>query len=129
MNKKFADLNAKLLEEAIVYKGAGFISSVETVARVPGETMVAFADRANLNTKELSDLLGEKFSVMKPEDKLPATVKKVLGCDTAHGFYQCEFDTKEKKGERAVAVFPKNKVDATSLKIAQQVAGVPIIAR
>lgn len=128
LNKKFSDLNAKLLEEAIVYKGAGFISSVDTVARVPGETIVAFADRAKLNLDELSNLLGEKVSVIKPEEKLPNTVKKILNCDVDNYFFQCEFDTKENRGERAIAVFPKNKVDATSFKIAQQIAGVPIIA-
>ena len=96
---------------------------------MPGETMVAFAARSNLNTTELSNLLGEKLLVMPMEEKLPDTVRKILNCDTKHELYPLAYDTDDSKAERAIAVFPQKKVNATSLKIAQQIAGVPIIQR
>ena len=125
---KFSDLNAKILEEAISYKGAGFISSVDEIARVPGETMVAFADRSSLNTKELSDLLGEKILVTRAGKDLPETLKNILNSDFDVDFYPLDYDTEDAEAERAVAVLPQKKIDATKFKIAQQIAGVPIIA-
>ena len=122
---EFSDLNAKLLEEAIVFKGAGFISSVSDVARIPGEILVAFAPRANLNDKELSDLLGEKISIIKPEAKRPLTVQNILGCSITIKSYNLDVE----KSEQAHAAFPNKTVDATKFKIAQQIAGVPIIRR
>ena len=124
---KFSDLNAKLLEEAIAYKGAGFISSVDEIARVPGETMVAFADHSNLNTVELSNLLGEKILVMQAAENVSDTVKNILNSDFEVDVYPLDYDTDDKEAERAVAVFPQKKVNATTFKIAQQIAGVPII--
>ena len=122
----FSDLNAKLLEEAIVYKGAGFISSVDNVARIPGENLVAFAGRANLNDEELSNLLGEKFSVVKPEPKIPETVQKVLDCQIEIKSYNLDNSDNPKA---AYAAFLPNYVDATKFKLAQQIAGIPIIRR
>lgn len=126
--RAFNTLNTKLLGVAIEYKGAGFISSVEQIARVPGETMIVFAARSNLNTAELSNLLGEKLLVMPMAERLPDTVRKILGCDVKHEFYPLDYDTDDKQAERAVAVFPKKKVNVTAWKIAQQIAGVPIVA-
>ena len=126
---EFSDLNAKLLEEAIDFKGVGSISSVSYVARIPGEIMIAFASGANLNENELSDLLGEKFSVVKPNEDFSKTVENVLGSDFNVDSYPLDFDTDDKKATRAIAAIPKNKVDATKFKLAQQIAGVPIIRR
>ena len=125
---EFSDLNVKLLQEAIAYKNAGSVPSFDGIARVPGETMVIFADRANLNTTELSDLLGEKILVTQAEEDISDTVKNVLGSDFDVDFYPTKFTEENEESQNAVAVFPKNKVNATSLKIAQQIAGVPIIA-
>lgn len=126
--QEFGDLNVKLLGEAISYKGAGVISSVSEIARVPGKTMVAFADRSSLNTKELSALMEEEIIIDKPSENISDTLIKVLHCDFEVGEYPLDYDTDEKEAERAIAVFPKDKVDATTFKLAQQIAGVPIIA-
>ena len=128
LSNNFRELNYKLLEEAVAYTKAG-TADVGDIPRIPGEKTIIFADRSNLNTKKLSDLLGEKVFVMKPEENLGDTVKKVLGSDFEVEGYWLDFDTDDKKAERAIAVIPKNKVDATSFKLAQQIAGVPIIAR
>lgn len=125
--KEFGDLNAKLLGEAISYKGAGVISSVNEIARVPGKAMVAFAGRSNVNTKELSTLMEEEIVIDKPSENISDTLIKVLHCDFEIDEYPLDYDTDEKEAERAIAVFPKNKIDATSFKLAQQIAGVPII--
>lgn len=134
---KFSELNARLLKEAISCKGKGSASSVSQIARIPGETLVAFADRItwNLSKKELSDLLGEDFGVIKlSEGELGnelETTKAVLGCDIEFDTYQLYEDTKEKEAERAFAIITKNKIDTNSIrfKIAQQIAVFPIIQR
>ncbi|MBQ4403288.1 MAG: 50S ribosome-binding GTPase [Selenomonadaceae bacterium] len=124
--KKFSRLNEKLLTEAIVYKGAGYVTEVKEVARVPGELFVAFAEKSNLNVRELSDLLGEKFFVIKSQKKISATVKNTLRSDVKIDFYPLDFGYNP---EKAVAIFPTDSVNATNFKIAQQIAGVPIITR
>lgn len=137
LSAKFSELNAKLLKEAISCKGKGSASSVKKIARIPGETLVAFADRItwNLSKKELSDLLGEDFGVIKlREGELGnelETTKAVLGCDIEFDTYQLDSDTEEKEAERAFAIVPKNKLDTNSIKfkIAQQISVFPIIQR
>ncbi len=122
---KFSDLNAKLFADAIEFKGAGFISNVKDVARIPGELTVAFADRSNLNTRELSDLLGEKIFVMQPHEKFRDTLKEIL-----HGDFTVKGYRLNSKGDkRTYAVFMKDNVNATSFKIAQQIALVPIVVK
>ena len=123
----FSDLNFKLLVEANNYKDVGS-ADVKDISRIPGEKMLVLADRSNLDTKKLSDLLGENISVIKPEEKFPDTVKNVLGCDFDVDFYPLDFTKENEKQKYAYALLPKNKVDATNFKLAQQIAGVPIIA-
>lgn len=126
--KNFSDLNGKLLAEAISYKGAGFISSVGDIARIPGEKMVVFAERSSLNTKEISDLLGENISVVKPKEEFVDTIINILGSDFEIDNYPLDYDKEDAEAEQAVAVFPKNKVAVTNFKLAQQITGAPIIA-
>lgn len=123
---EFSDLNFKLLIEANNYKNVGS-ADVNNIARIPGEKMLILADRSNLDTKKLSDLLGENVSVMKPEE-LPDTVKNILGSDFDVDNYPLDFSKENEDVEEAIALLTKNKVDATSFKLAQQIAGVPIIA-
>lgn len=125
---EFSDLNFKLLVEASNYKGAGYAKGVSDIPRIPGETMIILADSSNLDTKKLSDLLGESVSVMKPEENFPDTLKKVLGSDYDVDYYPLDFAKENENAEEAIALFPKKKVDATNFKLAQQIAGVPIIA-
>lgn len=125
---EFSDLNFKLLVEANNYKGVGS-GNVTDIPRIPGEKMIIFANSSNLDTRKLSDLLGENISVMEPEEQLPATVRKILGSDLVVDFYPLDFDKENEKSKYAHAFFPKKKVNATNLKLAQQIAGVPIIAK
>lgn len=124
---EFSDLNFKVLDEATAYKNAGSANGVSDIPRIPGETMLVLGESSTLNTKKLSDLLGEKVLFMKPEENLSDTVQNVLGCEIEVDSYWLDFDTKEKKADRAYAVFPKKTVDTTKFKLAQQIAGVPII--
>ena len=124
---KFSNLNVKLFNEAIDYKGAGFISSVKGIARIPGENFVVFAERSNLNTDELSDLLGEEILVINPKSEILDIIKDVLHSDVDVDSYPLEFATEDKEPEYTYSVLTKNQVNATSFKIAQQIAGVPII--
>lgn len=123
----FRDLNYKLVEEAVDYTNAG-TASVGDIPRIPGEKMIIFADSSNLDTRKLSDLLGENVSVMKPEEELSDNVIKILGCDFDVDFYPLDFTKENEEPKEAIAIFPKKKVNATNFKLAQQIAGVPIIA-
>ncbi len=125
---EFSNLNFKLLGEAVDYKNAGTADEISDIPRVPGEKMIVFAPRSNLNTEELSDLLGEKISVVKPHEDFLQTLKKILDCDFDIDSYPLDFDEENKNAECAYAVFPKQKVKALNFKLAQQTAGVPIIA-
>ena len=125
--KKFSELNSKLFADAIDFKGAGFISNVKDVARIPGELTVAFAERSNLNTAELSDLLGEKISVMQMHEDFGDTLKEILHGEFNVDSYPLDFTKDDKEPECTYAVFPKDNVDATTFKIAQQFMGAPII--
>ena len=124
--KKFSNLNENLLTEAIVYKGAGYVTNIKEIARVPGDLFVAFAERANLNVRELSDLLGEEIFVVKAQKKISDTVRNILDSDLQIDFYSLDFSD---NSEKAFAVFPTEAIDETNFKIAQQIAGVPIITR
>ena len=126
---KFSDLNAKLLGEAINYKGAGSVENVSYIARIPGETMVIFADRANLNKKDLSDLLGEKILTVKPKEDFVQTLRIILGGDFDIDSYPLDFTKDNDETNCTYALFPKQKVSATNFKIAQQITDVPIIVR
>ena len=90
--------------------------------------MIIFAELWNVDTKKLPDLLGEKVLVMKDEEKLSDNVKHVLNCDLDIDKYPLDFMKDNKPAKEAVAVLPKTRVDATAFKLAQQMAGVPIIA-
>ena len=53
--------------------------------------MIILADRWNLDTKKLSDLLGENISVMRDETKLSDNVRKVLNSDIDIDRYPLDF--------------------------------------
>lgn len=125
--EEFSDLNFKLLVEANNYKNIGS-ADVAYIPRIPGEKMLILADNSNLDTRKLSDLLGENVSVMKPAEQLPDSVDEVLNCDTDVDSYPLDFSKENEETQYAYALFPKNKVDATNFKLAQQIADVPIIA-
>ena len=125
---EFSDLNFKLLVEANNYKGVGS-ADVSDIPRIPGEKMLILADRSNLDIRKLSDLLGENISVMAPAEQLPDTVDKVLNCGTNVDSYPLDFSKENAEPKYTYALFPKKKVDATNFKLAQQIAGVPIIAK
>lgn len=126
--KKFSDLNAKLFADAIDFKGAGFISNLD-VLRIPGELTVAFVERSNLNTAELSDLLGEKILIMQMHEDFRDTLKEVLHGDFDIDSYPLDFTKDDKEVECTYAVLPKVNIDATTFKIAQQIALVPIVVK
>ena len=125
---EFSDLNFKLLVEASNYKNAGYAKDITDIPRIPGETMVILADRSNLDTQKLSDLLGETVSIMRSEKDFIDNVKNILGSDFDIDGYPLDFTKENEEPQEAFALLPKNKVSATNFKLAQQIAGVPIIA-
>ena len=79
--------------------------------------MVVFADRANLNTAELFDLLSEKILSMQAEENISDTVKKVLGCDFDVDSYPAKFTKDNEQPKNAIALFPKNIAQGNGSKI------------
>ncbi|MBQ9487673.1 MAG: hypothetical protein IJU91_07750, partial [Selenomonadaceae bacterium] len=124
----YQNLNFVLLDEAVDYVNAGSYSNATNLMRIPGEHFVLLAPRSNLNANAISDLLGEKFIVMQPKETLPETLKMILDCDLYVDGYPLEFNTEEKEAEEAYSIIPKDKVNATKFKLAQQMATAPIIA-
>ena len=127
--KEYSDLNYNLLLEAIDYKNAGFVKNVESIARIPGETVVVIAERCRLNTKELSALLGESVITMTAEEDITKTLKFILNRDFDVDSYPLDYTKENQKTEEAVAILLKDSVYAKDFKIAQQIAGVPIIRK
>ena len=127
--KDYQNLNAVLLDEAVDYVNAGSYSNGQNIMRIPGEHFVLLADRYNLKTDAISDLLGEKFVSMKPAKKLSQTVEMILGCSYDYDKYYLELGTEEKEAKETYSIIPKDKVNETNIKLAQQIAGIPIIVR
>ncbi|MBQ4403717.1 MAG: hypothetical protein II857_04840, partial [Selenomonadaceae bacterium] len=114
---EFSDLNFKLLVEASNYKNVGSAKNIYDIPRIPGEKMLILADRSNLDTRKLSDLLGENVSVIKPAEQLPDSVDEVLNCGTNVESYPLDFSKENEETQYAYALFPKTKVDATNFKL------------
>lgn len=119
----YEDLNAVLFVEAVEYKGAGRIDDVKVTLRVPGTISVVIAEDSNVNTRAISELLGERFFVMKPLDNWDSTMKKMLGCEFELETYPLEVETDHK----TYSVTPKGKVSNKRLKLTQQISPYPIM--
>lgn len=117
---KFSHLNSILLIKADVAKFN------HKVARIPGEIVVVFAAAAQLNRKRLSRLFDEKFLIY-PQENPSQNLQAILGCDYYTQIYPLSSTLINPK--KTTAILLKEKVDATKFKIAQQIAGVPIITR
>lgn len=185
--EEFSDLNVKLLEHAIMFKDAEFIStvnknaqtfgknlisianraqktfsflpsfdkniripgedflnaasrakakvnlflSVNKVARIPGEKILVVASlaKAKLNFDELSELLGEKILVVIPQENTLRTIQTAFDCEFKFQEYALDFDKKNVKTPKTFSLVPQETIDAANLKLAQQIACLPIITR
>ena len=124
LNKTFRTLNAKLLQEAIKYKGRqGGKIDVKDIARVPGKEFLIIAHAQSFNTKELSALLGENLYVVAPENNDAEMVKKILHSDVKTIEFQLNGLDASRK---AWLLIPNNRIERTNYLLAQQVAGIPI---
>lgn len=126
---KFSDLNVKLLKEAIDYTSAGSISNIESIPRIPGEIFLIIAQRFNLDTNKISSLLDEKILTMSSIENISDNLQMILGSEFDVKYYPLDFTKNNQKPEKAKAILPKKKVNPKSVKIAQQIADVPIIQR
>ena len=123
LSKKYYNLNLELLQQAIEYsRQPGLLSSVEHIARIPGEEFFVVAGRCSIDTKTVSALLGEHLSIIKATGELKDIVKLILGCE----FNIKEFSTFDNEKAKAFVVsdISVNKINFT---LAQQIAGVPIL--
>ena len=123
LSKKYYNLNLELLQVAIEYsRQPGLLSSVEHIARIPGEEFFVAAGRCSIDTKTVSALLGEHLSIVKATDELEDIVKLILGCE----FNIKEFSTFINEKVKAFVVSDIS-VNKTNFTLAQQIAGVPIL--
>ena len=122
--KKYYNLNLELLQQAIEYsRQPGLLSSVEYIARIPGEEFFVAAGRCSINTKTVSALLGEHLSIIKATDKLEDIVQLILNCE----FKVRVFSMFKSTNENAKAFVPSELTNKTNFTLAQQIAGVPIL--
>ena len=122
LSKKYYNLNLELLQVAIEYsRQPGLLSSVEHIARIPGEEFFVAAGRCSIDTKTVSALLGEHLSIVKATDKLEDIVQLILSCE----FKIREFSMGN--SEKVKAFVPFDVVNKTNFTLAQQIAGVPIL--
>jgi len=66
---------------------------------------------------------------IKPKEEFVQTLRIILGGDFDVDDYPLDYDRDDAEAERAFTIFPKQSINATNFKIAQQIAGVPIIER
>ena len=124
LNKTFRTLNAKLLQEAIKYKGKqGGKVYIKDIARVPGKEFLIIAHGQAFNDRELSKLLDENVQMLAPENNDAEMVEKILDSDVKTIEFKLDgFD----ESKKAWLLIPAGDIDRTDLLIAQQVAGIPI---
>ena len=128
LHKRFCDLNFELLNEAIKYKNAGEVI-VDNIARIPGEIMTVFSSDYNVNAEEISDLLGETVTFVKPQKDFSDTVQMILNSDFYTDEYPLDFAEENEDAECTYSILLKNAVPETNFKLAQQIAGIPIIKK
>ena len=122
---KYMDLNFELLNQAIKYsKLGGKFSGVKHSARVPGEKFLFIADSCTLDVKKVSNVLGNNFIYMNSGGDDAENVKRILGCDFEFSWYPF---TNDENAEGATAIKPVESINPTDFKLAQQIAGVPIL--
>lgn len=129
LRNDYQEINLKLFNAAIIYKGLGTPRHYQDSMRIPGEISVVLARNSNLLVKPIADLLGEKFIVLNLKSNFEDELERILDCDFKYDAYPLEFDTDSKKAERAYSIMPKDKVNPTKLKLAQQFSPYPIITR
>ena len=108
---------------ANVLTGVKYLTSgIKFIARVPGEEFLVVSDSFEVDSEKLSSILGNKFvylPILQPEKS--EAVEKILGCS----FYAVKFPLSNY--ESTTVIVPKGKVTDTNLKLAQQIAEVPIV--
>ena len=122
---EYEELNSVLFNEAVKSKGAGKVSGIKVTLRIPGELLIVIADNAEIDADAISELTGEKFSVVKPSDSWDETMRKMLGCNFELDTHSLDSQTDEK----TFSVAPYEKIDETELKLAQQISPYPIISK
>ena len=121
---EYNELNSVLFEDAFSYKGVENVWGIRATMRIPGEMSIVIVDNTDINPHDISELLGERFFIMKPQKNWNENMKKVLHCDFKLDSYQLDFETDDKTH----SVTPLEKVNPTRLKLAQQISPYPIMA-
>ena len=120
---EYEELNSELFKAAVKNKISGDVSGVKVTMRVPGESFSVIADNFEVDEAAISEILGEKFSVVNSLKSWNSTMKKILDCDFELEEYSLDFKT----GDKTYSVVPKEKLSPAKLNLAQQASPYPII--
>lgn len=130
ISKKVNNVKLDNVREAVnfsvhanILTGVKYLTSgIKFIARVPGEEFLVVSDSFEVDSKKLSSILGNKFVYLPIlQSEKPEAVEKILGCS----FYAVKFPLSNY--ESTTVIVPKGNVTDTNLKLAQQIAEVPIV--
>ena len=122
---EYSELNTRLFIEAINYKEAGKFSDIRVTMRIPGTISVVISEDSQVNTREMSSILNERFFILRPLEDWNATIKKLLGCEFEKNYYALD----ENIEEQTYSITAHGKVSTKRLKLAQQLSPYPIITQ
>ena len=130
VSKKVSKVNLDNMREAVnfsvhanVLTGVKYLTSgIKFIARVPGEEFLVVSDSFEVDSEKLSSILGNKFVYLPIlQSEKAEAVEKILGCS----FYAVKFPLSNY--ESTTVIVPQGNVTDTNLKLAQQIAEVPIV--
>ena len=130
LNEKYKALNTELLQEAVSYGDKpGFVSSINDIARVPGQQFIMIADKFKLDDKAISRLLGEEFqAVSTPQgDERANLLENVLGAKIVSSPFPVNENAKSGDDELAELCWTDKVYSEVSLSLTEQLLDAPIM--
>ena len=124
--KKYKSLNIELLKETITYtKASAFVSSVDNIARIPGQYFLLVSENCKLDCLNASILLGENFQVKKVKNNYHL-VSDLIGDEITPKYFQ-EYDEDGNISMEAKIYLADKSANTTLWSMAEQIIENPII--
>ena len=124
--KKYKSLNTELLKETISYtKTPGFVSSVDNIARIPGQYFLLISDNYKLDCLNTSILLGEYFQAKKVKSNFHL-VEDLIGNEITPKYFQ-RYDENGNISMEAKVYWADKSANTMLWSMAEQIIENPII--
>lgn len=124
--KKYKSLNTELLKETISYtKTPGFVSSVDNIARIPGQYFLLISDNYKLDCLNTSILLGENFQAKKVKSNFHL-VEDLIGNEITSKYFQ-RYDENGNISMEAKVYWADKSANTMLWSMAEQILENPII--